>query len=733
MKREISKSVIAGLFSLLLAGFWHGNPSNTPTYVLSGAAAACSFSASQCWNGTTAVPPTTEISVTNSGGYALTNAGAFTSFASNTARMVDRGLLVEPAATNLVLNSHTLTAATWTRSNATAVDNVTTAPDGATSAASLVDNSTNATHDLQSQAISISSGSSHTYALTCIVKANGLNFGSCVFLTVDGFALSYDLSSGRVACQAAINHGNGTCVGVPTLTPLASGWFAVCGAGTTDGSSSNANVYLYLNNAYQGPALDGGASPIQAYSGSGTGTYLWNFQVETGANCSSPIVTASSQVTRSADVVNGLDKLRSTINSATGSVVACTTSGVGGTAGTIVGVSGAELLAKTSGDFGETSIASTTTNTTGFGRWNGSNCEGIAWNSGGRTLVLDTQSPAATDAVAMTPNTALYLGSTAGSSNFFGGYIQTINVFATKLSAVALQGFTPQGPPPTPSFVQALGYTTLSFFDDFNSLSTIDASDTGNLGYNWYTHNAWPNFQNASAGNTGWKYVPGGTPTPSNDYTLVNGVLTILSSVPNTMQWQFQTARYSSTAPNGFIGTVFSGGLCIEVRASFDQSLANSNFWWIAWWMTDIKALTGAYGSTSATWTEMAHYEGNVGFTSDMELDSWTFTPTAGTATVVDATFTGPNFVATQYHTWDHCWVTAANHGGVGIVTGFFDGQEIISPTTYSATTGSTPAASPSNPTGIFFQVDSEQLIVNLATGQNWPLNIDYVAIWQLP
>src|ERR1700676_5441592 len=60
-----------------------------------------------------------------------------------------------------------------------------------------------------------------------------------------------------------------------------------------------------------------------------------------------------------------------------------------------------------------------------------------------------------------------------------------------------------------PAIAAANGLNTLAFYDDFNSSSTFDLSNTGSAGFKWYLKTAWPNAYQPFGG-----FAPVTTGTP---------------------------------------------------------------------------------------------------------------------------------------------------------------------------------------------------------------------------
>jgi hypothetical protein len=119
-----------------------------------------------------------------------------------------------------------------------------------------------------------------------------------------------------------------------------------------------------------------------------------------------------------------------------------------------------------------------------------------------------------------------------------------------------------------PSIASANGLNTQVFFDDFNSIATIDINNTGNAGYNWYpNHNAYPSFVN---GTCGW-YLNGYTPTPASEISVANSVLTL--GFENSAWNPLQTINAGVT--NGsYVGTDFAGNqsFLLQFRAQFPSA-----------------------------------------------------------------------------------------------------------------------------------------------------------------
>ena len=63
-----------------------------------------------------------------------------------------------------------------------------------------------------------------------------------------------------------------------------------------------------------------------------------------------------------------------------------------------------------------------------------------------------------------------------------------------------------------------------TFFDDFDSLSTIDVNNTHKPGFNWYTDSQWPNSSFLDQ-RPPHKYLPA-------DYSISNSIIALSGAAP---------------------------------------------------------------------------------------------------------------------------------------------------------------------------------------------------------
>ncbi len=220
----------------------------------------------------------------NASGFIETVGNTTPRFDYDPVTLAPRGLLIEEARTNLLLQSETFDNASWPKTDATVTANVTNAPSGTAVADKLAETATTAAHSV-SQIVTIAIGTSYTY--TVYAKAAERNWIALQFtggMTANHGAY-FDLANGVV----------GNLISSPasaSITKLADGWYrcSITSAPAT-GTSTTAWVYTASGNG------------VVSYLGTaGSGIYLWGAQFEAGAFATSYIPTVASTVTRNADV-----------------------------------------------------------------------------------------------------------------------------------------------------------------------------------------------------------------------------------------------------------------------------------------------------------------------------------------------------------------------------------------------------------------------------------------------
>lgn len=221
--------------------------------------------------------------------YVLNSSGVLASVAVNTpafefnADGTYKGLLVEPAGTNLMLRSEELNNASWSVVlNASVSANATTAPDGTTTADKIVESAINAQHAI-GQTPTSTSGTVHTISI--FAKASERTF---LFLFEDsagGRNAYFNLSNGTVGTVGGSASAN--------IIDVGSGWYRCSVTYTSSGTLVRFRV------------ATASANGTNSYLGDGTsGIFVWGAQAELGSVATSYIPTEGSTETRGADDIS---------------------------------------------------------------------------------------------------------------------------------------------------------------------------------------------------------------------------------------------------------------------------------------------------------------------------------------------------------------------------------------------------------------------------------------------
>jgi len=288
----------------------------------------------------------------------------------------------------------------------------------------------------------------------------------------------------------------------------------------------------------------------------------------------------------------------------------------------------------------------------------------------------------------------------------FVAVVACLTAWAQNLNAVPAEDGPQKITAPLPA--AKAGYNRLVFYDDFDSLRTIDVRGTGKPGYNWYVD----------------RPVWGSGITEPSDYSVSNSVLTV-SSTGHTGSWAL-----SSFSPKGNTGHSFKFGY-FEARIRFDPKLGKSSKDWPAWWSLStlhsrlnnmdhwaeldfIEAYTGGHADYSGAFVGTVHDWANGSKTHYQNSNNWKPLPKS----------TDFN----QWHTYACLW-------RLGEITWYFDGNALMTQT-YSATAPPNPLAngtSTPTPAGVFSILDTEAegMLLILGSDPEWPMYVDWVRVWQ--
>lgn len=234
-------------------------------------------------------------------GYALTQAGTLQSFASDVMRRTDRGLLIEPARTNLLLRSQDFENAGWLKTYASVTADQAIAPDGTVTADKLVEDSTASNPHYISQVITTTAGA--TLSMSVDVQAAERSAISLqMFNGADRVRAAFNLATGAIGDSFATGTAS---LAQHYIEALGGGRYRCVLVGVASTSATFVQCDIFLANA--------GDLAGRFYTGDGTsGLYIWGAQVEAGTGASSYIPTTSATATRAADsaVITGVSITR---------------------------------------------------------------------------------------------------------------------------------------------------------------------------------------------------------------------------------------------------------------------------------------------------------------------------------------------------------------------------------------------------------------------------------------
>jgi hypothetical protein len=207
----------------------------------------------------------------------------------NPSTFAAKGLLIEPAATNLITRSEEIDNAAWTKNGITVTANAITGPDGTLSFDAVIPNNATVLPYINSAAFTTVSGS--TYTLSAYVK-NGTLGNNWIQLTAGGAVIYrtwFNLSTG------AKGTNSGGLVSY-NITSLGGGTYRIDATFTV--GSTTTDIYLI------GCTADGSSATDVVGNGTSPAFYAYGIQCELGSGPSSYIPTTSAAVTRAADVAN---------------------------------------------------------------------------------------------------------------------------------------------------------------------------------------------------------------------------------------------------------------------------------------------------------------------------------------------------------------------------------------------------------------------------------------------
>lgn len=296
-------------------------------------------------------------------------------------------------------------------------------------------------------------------------------------------------------------------------------------------------------------------------------------------------------------------------------------------------------------------------------------------------------------------------------------------------AAAAATRYRITGPVAPPQAVAA-GKTTLVFSDDFTTTTTIATSGAATSGFKWYWDSSGVTSTSDYSVNT--TAVPGvfdGAPTAAGQSS---GVLTISHchntfSAALTTVFRGQTANTPGCWNHGYV----------EAYIQFSSTVLGTggpSAGWPAFWMWAIEGLGAnvTAGQVTAETDIMEYFPAGTagaGGTYIATMHNWL--NSAGSATSADDFNTNNHHVgSTQptdsgWHKYGMLWV---GNGTTGTVQFYMDDtlQTLQGVSTFNLT------AKNSDPTAGLSAMEADHMFIWLGTtGSGWPLNVDWVRIWQ--
>lgn len=240
-----------------------------------------------------------------SGAMVWNSAGVMGLAGTNTPRLdtrpvtlASRGLLVEAASANMVLNNNDFNLTSWAFEGSSVRPNLLTAPDGTLTADVLVEGTGTSPHQIRQEMYK--SGISAPYAISVFAKPQGRNrlhvsFGD--HNTYSRVAIVADLTGAGSVLDGPTANGSFTLNGTPaSVTAVGNGWYRIAFSGTCD-TGVELRIRIGLDNG-SGLAY----APAPNYTGDGvSGCALWGAQLEAGTTVTSMMSTGAATTARALD------------------------------------------------------------------------------------------------------------------------------------------------------------------------------------------------------------------------------------------------------------------------------------------------------------------------------------------------------------------------------------------------------------------------------------------------
>lgn len=272
-----------------------------------------------------------------------------------------------------------------------------------------------------------------------------------------------------------------------------------------------------------------------------------------------------------------------------------------------------------------------------------------------------------------------------------------------------------------------------AFFDDFNSISTIDMSDTRAPGFNWYRHNDWPNNSMYQAGNTNWFRSAA---TPTGYISESNSILTLSSDI-STYGSGLITAATASN-PAGYVGQAWPLSFLAEIKAGWDWNIGT--FSTTAFWAAAMEELVGT-APLNSRYAELDFYEGGTGnvgsepFGPGSAFHSFKIESSVGNVQSQIVPAGGGSDATTTRHLYGSIWLGPADNDGVwGLRINFFNGVMTRNGDGHwSAIAAYNATDSGLRPFGMWKEANYQNFPIIIGAGLNRPMTMDWVRVYNNP
>jgi beta-glucanase (GH16 family) len=240
-----------------------------------------------------------------------------------------------------------------------------------------------------------------------------------------------------------------------------------------------------------------------------------------------------------------------------------------------------------------------------------------------------------------------------------------------------------------PAQAAAAGYTSLVFEEEFDDTSGIDMSNSRQVGFNFY------------------RFKPFGFGvTPLSELSVANSILTITPTEGSSTGYHALQST-CGIGSNQYVGSTFSGGAYFEGRLAHE--LVSSNGWPAFWTMSDDHLWEGV----GTNFWEVDFYE-KLGTATQygVAVHDWATSSSTDNDINHHETVPGGHDFA-DFHTYGLLWLPGDRYvaylDDVAIKTFLFS--------TFPWLSGG----------------DDKTWPIIIGSGEGWPLDIDWVRVWQAP